>query len=244
MMTDTRNSSDQALPGSEQITDPTRIERLLERLAKNHALLTVMMPGHAERYTSSIVNVAGPYVLLDELMPTGGHRVLLEACALEVTGKLDGIEFRFAATLDDVDNHDDMITYRVNLPARLEYCQRRMDFRAHIPIAQKLQVIITSGDDSVIEGELYDLSRGGAGVILPGEVPLLKPARRYECAIELPDAAWLYCAIEMRHVKDLPSGDRHLIGARFAELSPVQSRLVAHCITRLERELIRKHVVD
>jgi hypothetical protein len=42
----------------------------------------------------------------------------------------------------------------------------------------------------------------------------------------------------------MPAGDRHLIGARFADLSPVQIRLVAHTITGLEREQIRKRVVD
>ncbi|MGB5261531.1 MAG: flagellar regulator YcgR PilZN domain-containing protein [Gammaproteobacteria bacterium] len=244
MMTETRNSKNQPLPESERITDPTRIERLLDRLAKQHALLTVMIPGHTERFTSSIVNVAGPHVLLDELMPTGGHRLLLEARALEVTGKLDGIEFRFSATLEDIDSHDDMIAYRVNLPALLEYCQRRMDYRAHIPIAQTRRVIIARADDSVIEGELFDLSRGGAGIVLPGEAPALKPARWYECAIELPGADWLYCAIEMRHAKDMPSGDRHLIGVQFDKLSSVQARLVAHCIVQLERELIRKRVAD
>ena len=60
----------------------------------------------------------------------------------------------------------------------------------------------------------------------------------------LPGSDWLFCALEMRHAKDMPAGDRHLIGARFDELSPVQIRLVAHCITRIEREQIRKRVVD
>ncbi|MBT8131336.1 MAG: flagellar brake protein, partial [Gammaproteobacteria bacterium] len=228
----------------EQISDPARMAVLLDRMARHHALLTIEIPGSDEQYTSSIVAVNTPYVLLDELLPSSGHRRLLETRKLQVSGKLEGIDIRFSAALEDVEEQDGMITYRAHLPARLEYGQRRMDFRAHIPIAHPLRVVIAGDRDSVAEGELYDLSRGGAGIVLPGEAPALKPARWYDCAIELPGSDWLFCALEMRHAKDMPAGDRHLIGARFDELSPVQTRLVAHCITRLEREQIRKRVVD
>ena len=240
-MTDTRTN--QPLPDSEKISDPTRMAVLLDRMARHHTLLTIEIPGSDEQYTSSIVAVNSPYVLLDELLPSSGHRKLLEVRRLQVSGKLEGIDIRFSAGLEDVEEQDGMITYRAHLPVRLEYRQRRMDYRAHIPIAHPLRVVIAGEGGSVTEGELYDLSQGGAGIVLPGEAPVLKPARWYDCAIELPDA-WLFCTLEMRHAKDMPAGDRHLIGARFADLSPVQTRLVAHTITGLEREQIRKRVVD
>ena len=151
-----------SLPDSERITDPVRVARLLEQLAKRHELLTAEIPGHPERYTTSIVNVGSPYVLLDELMPTTGHPLLLAERTLQVTGKLDGIDIRFITTLEHVDKQDDMVTYHMNLPGQLEYRQRRMDYRAHIPMAQLLRVIIDSGDGTVVEGVLHDLSHGGA----------------------------------------------------------------------------------
>ena len=225
---------------SELVTDRVRIAALLERLTRQHTLLEVAIPGKPQRFTSSVVAVQDDHVLLDELMPAEGHQLLLEVRNVQVSGKLDGVDFRFIATLEDVDKADGMITYRVNLPARLEYRQRRMDYRAHIPIARKLRVIIDAGDADEIEGELYDLSLGGVGMILPGETPALHGSRWYECAIEMPDDSWLYSQIEFCHARTIPAHARHLIGARFPGLSPVQAQLVGRCIGMLERELIRK----
>ena len=235
--------ADTTLPDSEQITDPTRVSCLLERLARQHGLLTVLIPGHREQFTTSIVAVDGPYVLLDELLPADGHRLLPDARALQVTGKLEGIDFRFIASLEDVEQADGMVTYRAHLPTRLDYRQRRMDYRAHIPIAKRLRVVIDKNNE-VLEGELYDLSLGGVGMVLPGEAPALRPRRWYDCAIELPDTSWLYCRIELCHARTVPDHGRHLVGARFARLSPVQSQQVGRCIAMLERELIRKRAVD
>ncbi len=218
--------------------------RLLERMARQHVLLTVEIPGQPERYTSSIVNVDGPNVLLDELLPTSGHQLLLAKRTLQVMGKLDGIDIRFIATLERVDDRDNMITYYMNLPKQLEYRQRRLDFRAHIPMAQTLRVIIDSNDGAVIEGVLHDLSHGGAGMVFTEAMPVVEPGLLHECAIELPDATWLYCAVELRHSKNIPLRDQQLVGARFADLSTAQSRLVGQCINALQREYLRKRVAD
>ena len=244
MTTKVPTKSYKSLPDSQQIADPVRVARLLERLAKGHALLTVEIPGHSGHYTSSIVGVDGPCVLLDELLPSTGHQLLLAARTLLVTGRLDGIDIRFITTLEQVDNQDSMMTYHVNLPGRLEYRQRRLDYRADIPMAQTLRVIIDSSDGTVVEGVLHDLSHGGAGMTFPQGQPVVELGLHHECAIELPDDVWLYCTVELRYSKDIPLRDRQLIGARFIELSRAQARLVGHCITELEREFIRKRVVE
>jgi len=239
-----QTSSYRSLPDSEQITDLARVARVLDRLAKQHMLLTVEIPGHPEHYTSSIVDVDSPYVLLDELLPTTGHQLLLAERTLQVSGKLDGIDIRFLTTLEHVDDRDGMVTYHTNLPDRLEYRQRRKDYRAHIPMAKTLRVITDSSDGAPVEGVLHDLSHSGAGMIFPDGTPAVEPGLLYECAIELPDNVWLYCAVEFRHSKDIPSRDRQLVGARFTGLSLAQARLVGHCISELEREFIRKRASD
>jgi c-di-GMP-binding flagellar brake protein YcgR len=244
MITKARTSSNKSLPDSEQITDPARVERLLERLGKRYTPLTVRIPGYEEDYTSCIVDVDRPYVLLDKLVSSTGHRLLLSERALQVTGKLDGIDIRFITTLERVDDQDDVVTYYINLPERLEYRQRRLDYRAHIPAAQKLRVIIDDRDGTVIEGVLHDLSRGGAGMYFPDGEPAVEPGLLHECAIELPGDVWLYCAVELRYSKDIPSRDRQLIGARFTDLGHEQARLVARCISELEREFIRKRTAE
>jgi c-di-GMP-binding flagellar brake protein YcgR len=240
MITKAQTSTYQPLPDSEEITDTVRIERLLERWAKQRALLTVDIPGHQEHYTSGIVSVDRPYILLDELLPSTGHQQLLAERTLQVTGKMDGIDIRFITTLDHVDDGDSMVTYHMNLPAQIEYRQRRLAYRAHVPMAQTLRVIVDSKDGTVIEGELHDLSHGGAGMIFPDGPPAVVPGLLYECAIELPDDVWLYCAVELRYSKSIRTRDRQLIGARLNGLSPVQARLVGQFVSKLERESVRK----
>jgi c-di-GMP-binding flagellar brake protein YcgR len=245
MITKARTSSDQSLADSEQITDTGRMVLLLERLAKQHSLLTVDIPGHQEHYTSSIVSVDRPYVLLDELLPATGHQLLCAERTLQISGKLDGIDIRFITSLERVENRDNMVTYHMNLPGQIEYRQRRLAYRAHIPIAQTLRVIIDSREGIVAEGVLHDLSHGGAGMIFAGgRPPAAVPGLLYECAIELPDDVWLHCTVELCYSKSIRSRDGQLIGARFNELSPAQARLVGHCVSKLEREFVRKRAAE
>lgn len=240
MKTKAQSRSYQPLPDSERITDPARVARLLERLAKQHTQLTVEIPGHQEHYSSVIVDVERPNILLDELLPSSGHQLLLAERTLQVTGKIDGIDIRFITTLERVDDRDKVITYQMDLPEQLEYRQRRMDHRANIPLAESLRVIIDCRDGTVSEGVLHDLSHGGAGMIFPEGPPTVESGLLYECAIELPEDVWLYCAVGLCHSKSIRSRNQQLIGARFIDLSPAQSRLVVHCISELEREIIRK----
>jgi c-di-GMP-binding flagellar brake protein YcgR len=229
---------------SEKITDPGRMVRLLDRLAKQHTLLTVVISGHREQYSSSIVKVSKPYVLLDELIPNTGHELLVAECALDVSGKLDGIDIRFVATLERVENRKNAVTCYVNLPGEIEYLQRRLDYRVHIPMVRTLRVIIDGQAGAVFEGVLHDISHGGAGITFPTGVVAVEPGRLHECAIELPGDVWLYCAAEMRYAKDARSPDRQLIGVRFAELGAAQKQLVGQCIRELERESIRKRAAE
>jgi len=232
------------MPDSEQITDPARMVRLLERLAIRYTPLTVRVSGHKELYTSCIVDVDRQHVLLDELLPSSGHELLLAERALSVKGKLDGIDISFTSTLERVDVQDQVVTYHMDLPRQLEYRQRRLDYRVHIPMTMRLRAIFDDAAGAAIEGELHDLSRGGAGLIFPDDKPVVEAGLLQECAIELSDEEWLYCAVELRYSKNFPPRDRQLIGARFIGLSPAQERLIGRCISELEREFIRKRAVD
>ena len=229
---------------SEKITDTGRMVRLLERLAKQHTLLTVVIPGHQEHYTSCIVKVSRPYVLLDELIPNTGHPLLVSERALDVRGKLDGIDIRFITTLKRVESKKNAITCHVNLPGHIEYRQRRLDYRVNIPMVRMLRVIIDGQAGGVFEGVLHDISHGGAGMLFPAGAVSVEPGRLHECAIELPGDVWLYCTVELRYAKKNRSPGQQLIGARFDKLCPAQQQLVGHCIKELERESIRKRAAE
>lgn len=229
-----------SLADSEQITDPVKVTRLLERFTKRYTPLTVQIPGHKEHYTSSIVDVVGKDVLLDELLPSTGHQLLITERALQVTGKLDGIDIQFVSTLKHVGDKDNILTYYIELPSLLEYRQRRLGYRVRIPMTMKLPVSIKNKSGKIVKGELHDLSYGGAGLICLEDKIIMKTGELHKCTIDLPDGECIDCTAELRYSKDIPSRDTQFIGIQFVELSPVQSRIIGRCISELEREFIRK----
>ncbi|MGB5395643.1 MAG: flagellar regulator YcgR PilZN domain-containing protein, partial [Gammaproteobacteria bacterium] len=225
---------------SELITEQTRIARLLAQLARRHTPLTVRIPGHKARFTSCTVDVEQSHVLLDELMPSTGHELLIKARKLNVSCKLDGVEIEFVASLARTDELNKLLTYYMHLPTQIEYRQRRQHYRVHIPLSKQLRVIVDVGDTAMHEGMLHDLSRGGAGVIFSANDIILEHGQQHECAIELPDTGWLYCTVELRYSKDTRKLKQQLTGAHFIDLHPAQTRLIGRCISELEREFIRK----
>ena len=240
MKTKVRTSSYTTLPDSELIKDPARIVPLLDRLAKRHTPLTVQIPGRDQYYTSYIVDVDKKQLLLDELLPSAGQALLNQHRILQATAKLDGIDIRFITPLERVDKKKNVLTYYMGLPEQLEYRQRRLSYRVPIPMSRQLRVIIENKDDTMFEGVLHDLSHGGAGMVFPDAEPVVKPGLLHECAIELVGDEWLYCAVELRYSKTIPSRKRQFIGARFTDLSHAQDHMVGRCINELEREFIRK----
>jgi c-di-GMP-binding flagellar brake protein YcgR len=240
MRTKTPMDAYEPLLDSEQITDSKKISKLLERFTKRYTPLTVQIPNHRQHYTSCIINVEAKSVLLDELLPATGHPLLLTERALHVRGKLDGIDIQFFTTLQHVGNKDNLLTYYMSLPKLLEYRQRRLNYRARIPVTMKLPVIIENINGEVIRGELHNLSYGGAGMIFLPDKTIMETGKLHECAIELPNGDWIYCTVELRHSKDIPLRKTQFVGAQFVGLLAMQSRLIGRCVSELEREFIRK----
>ena len=228
---------------SEQLTDPGRIARLLEKMSKHYSPLTIEIPGYKMHYTSCIVEVDKPYVLLDQLMPSSGHDKIMAERKVHASGKLNGVDIQFTSTLVRADVQKNMLTYYLKLPEVLHYQQRRQAYRVRIPMSRQLHILIDNNDSTMIAGELHDLSHGGVGKIIPEDQNKIQTGNRYECVIELPCREWLYCTVEIRYQKNIKSRKRQLIGAKFIDLSKIQKRLIARCISELELEEIRKRAM-
>lgn len=240
MASKAKTSAYKSLPDSQEITNPAKILRLLERFTKGYNPLTIQILDHKTLHTSCIVSVDKRQVLLDELLPSTGHQLLLSKRTLQATGKLEGVDVRFATTLKHVDNKSDTLSYSMKLPKTIEYRQRRMNYRVHIPMSMQLPVIIENKAGLKNKGTLRDLSYGGAGIIFLTESSQIKTNDSYQCIIELPDNQHISCTAEMRYSKNIPSQKTQLIGVQFAGLSPEQSQHIGRCINELEREFIKK----
>jgi len=228
---------------SELVTDSGRIARLLDKMSRHYSPLTVKIPGYKIGYTSCVVGVDKPYVMLDQLMPTSGHDKLMAERKMHVTGKLDGVDIAFTTTLVRAEEQKNILTYYLKLPDKLQYQQRRQAYRVRIPMSKQLRVLIDNNDDTIITGELHNLSHGGVGKIIPDGQSKIHKGNQHECVIELPCGECLYCTVEMRFIKTIASRKRQLIGAHFINLSKIQKRMIARCISELELEEIRKRAM-
>ncbi len=221
-------------PATEKIIDPSRIALLLEQLSKHYSPLIVQIQGRQQRYACCIVDVNKPYVLFDQLMPETGHQHLLEVRKIRASGRLNGVEISFNTTLEHVIEQDNLLSYQMKLPTTLKYRQRRSAYRVRIPYSMQLRVLIDNGGDVLVNGQLHDLSHGGAGKIMADGKFELNIAQLYECAIELPCGEWIFCTVETCYLKDVPARKRRLIGASFVDLTARQSRVIGRCISELE----------
>lgn len=240
-MTNTKNKNTfKPLSDSQEITSPEKILRLLERFTKGYNPLTIQILGHKELHTSSIISVDKKQVLLDELLPATGHQLLLTEQSLQATGKLEGVDVRFVTSLKHVDDTTDTLSFYMSLPKVIEYRQRRLNYRAHVPVSMQLPVIIGNKNSFKVKGTLRDLSFGGAGIIFLADRSQITTGTSYECIIELPDGQRINCSAEPRYSKNIPSQKTQLVGVQFSNLLPEQSRHIGNCINELEREFIKK----
>lgn len=234
------NKAKNTTTDNEQITESASIVRILKQLTTRNTPLTVQIADRNASYTSYTVGVEKSHLLLDELIPTTGHQILLEERNITVSSKLDGVDIHFNTSLVSVDEQDKVLTYRMSLPKQLEYHQRRQDYRVHIPMSKLLRVFILDRADTMHEATLHDISHGGAGLVFTTPANTIESGQIYGFAFELPNDVWLYCFAEICHSKTIPPKNRQLIGIKFVELSPAQPRLLRRFISQLEREIIKK----
>ena len=86
----------------------------------------------------------------------------------------------------------------MKLPEIIEYRQRRLNYRVHIPVTLQLSVTIENRKGNKIKGSLRDLSYGGVGIIILANKTLIQTGEEHECIIELPDGEKICCTAELR----------------------------------------------
>lgn len=225
----------------EYVTESARQCALLKRLKDVRALLTVRVPGSDETFVSTVLGVDASHgeFVLDELSPTAGHALLVKSGRAQVQGLLGGVSLRFNLKLGSVGEHRGIAFYRLPLPTRMEYRQRRADFRVRVGFAQQSPVVLKDEENELATGRLRDLSVGGLGASFPIGAAM-SAGDTFNCSIDLPDGGTMGCSIQVCHVETDQEHGELKVGARFVHLEPNQRRLLQRCVTALEREMLRR----
>ena len=229
----------------ERITQPAEISLLLQRIHEAHALLSARLADDPSPYLTAIIGCDGARgeLLLDELNPLRGHERFVAQGRLTAQCKLRGVEMSFDVQLKETIKSESGLLYRTALPAVVRYLQRRNAYRAPVPIQQGASLTLSAPGRNPIKALVCDISRTGIGARTAG--PGLDEGETWpDCEIALPDGASVRCAIELRYVGSHNTNNYVRIGGRFVELAPEHEKIIQRFVTKMERELLRKHPKD
>lgn len=230
----------------EKITDPARIANILKRLHQERALLTISLPGSQHLYTSALLKVDTEqgYLLLDELNPRIGHTQFMVAKKALVRARLSGVEVDFSTVLQGVGGESGIAFYQTSLPTLLKYQQRRAYYRVHVGAGHTVPVSIVRREGEAFQGELWDISAGGAGLRLSTTIHLPQPLTQGEilagCQIHLNADTHISSGLEVRFLSHDEQHKVVRLGGRFVGLDKPQQKKVEQFIAGVDRELRKR----
>ncbi len=233
---------------AEWITQPERIAGQLDRLQRAHTLLTVTVGGSSDPYNSILLDIdrSGPHLLMDQLHPPAGHEQLLVQRRFRVHARHEGIELSFEGRLTEVITSNGQAIYRVRLPEKLYYRQRRAHYRAQVGRGNTIPVYLLDESESQYSGWLANISVGGIGAHLDAKTleELDQGVLIPTCRFETPDRIEIASGLEIRFVQSEAQGKWLRIGGRFTRLDRQQERAIQRFVAQLDRELIKKKPRD
>ncbi len=229
-----------ARDGIEHITSHEQIGILLKNMLEQHALLTIYPDGDTTGYISAIIKVstAKHIFLLDGIKPAKAHQSLVESGRFKAIGRLHGIKTSFSGTISSTGEDAGMPYYRVGFPAEIIHEQKRQYFRASMPLDNSLKVMIRTSDDTMLEGELRDMSVGGICATLEGTFhsELEKGMLLSNCRISLSEQEEITTSLELRYLGTRTNSNKTYIGARFVDIDKATRRHIQHLVGKLDRK--------
>lgn len=240
-----KNNKQPAPSSVELLKDPASIAQILTRLQINRNLVALSLPSSNESCLSTVikVNLEQGFLLLDELSSAAAHQRLLAEKRFHFHAVVDGVKIDFNGVVDHFSNDSMGAFYKVPLPAKIQYMQQRVHYRARIAIGDTISVALSRSEltSSTIKGGLHDLSVGGLGANFKKQ--LEKPIKSGDffpgCMITLPDATTIACSFEARFVT--PGKDKSLrVGGRFVDIDMAQQRHIEHFVAEMDRAFLRK----
>lgn len=225
----------------ETLTDTTRIVGLFKRLLEQHTLLSIKIEGHAQEFTTAVINVSpenGAF-MLDELKPEQGHALLKLSPTFKARAQLEGVLIVFTATVMAFGEQDAIAYYTIQIPSQLDYHQRRQSVRIPLSAANPLPVTLTTEDGLSLRGNMADLSLGGLRIRFGMDLPTtLEPGQKLECNFPLPpdNKQRFTCEVIIRVIKGHhESYKAAFIGGQFIDITKPQERQISRMVMLLQR---------
>lgn len=228
-------------PALERVTHRPRILSLLQQVFESRTILTVHLPEDNNRYTSALlgINEDADSLLLDELNPKQGHDRLIKTKQMNISARLAGVNIYFKSNLLSVAQENGIALYRVPVPERLLYEQKRGAFRVRVGAGMHIPLALRN-EESTLQGYLTDVSSTGAGALLEAEDNVaigtifeysLGPAEGF---------AVISGALEIRFCKFDEQTKLYRLGCQFVNQAHAQIAQMERFVMGLQREVIKR----
>jgi len=225
------------------LTDPGKIRKLLKDIESASPLCTANFEGTAEEISTSVLDIQHEkgQIILDELIPKHGNELLLDKKEFKLSTTFNGIRLAFKLSGIKTSSSRGIAYYKAAIPERIYYPQRRSSPRIKISSLNIPFTGVSKKTKSTVGGYIYDLSRGGIGIITNNNRARIQRGETInQCRITI-DNTHINFDLEIRFVKTSQQrSSKTLIGGFFENIPSNKLHKLEHFITGLEREEIRK----
>jgi c-di-GMP-binding flagellar brake protein YcgR len=235
----------QEIPADDEFRVETKdqVVALLVRASSTHVLFRVELPGQEHTFSTALLGIYDEhdFIILDELSPETGHRLLRNGDKISLSGRLDGVVLRFSAQLLEVRKKNGIAFYKATLPPNLYYGQQRSACRIPSSGADiNFHALRGRGSSQILKGYVSDLSREGVGIILTEEVELYQGEIIPSCIVRLPDEGEVSFSLEVCFCKQNAKQQVTRVGGKFTQIDPSSLQKIRKVLYRMERKHTRR----
>lgn len=213
---------------------PSELAPLLLRAGELRPLLAVGAAGGAARNSLLLhVDLIEQKLLIDPPQPP-----LLEPlpARLSLSTRIEGGALDFTASLEGSSRFEGEPALCLHWPERARYLQRRVAYRLGIPRDIPAPPARFDGPQLSFTGTIVDLSRHGAGALVPGSTRV-REGDVLTCRLRVGELE-IDAEVEVR--SRIPRLDRVRMGLRFARLSAASAERLSAAVACLERAQLRR----
>lgn len=226
------------------VTERSKIVKLLNDLAADISLCTIEIEDCNDKFTSTILetNEEKGSFILDELTPFQGNRLIVSKDEFKLSTRLKGIYLSFISSRIKYGTSNGIDFYEVDLPTKIYYPQRRSTPRITFRSLQIFFQAISTRNQLTVSGQVFDISRGGIGIILSDNRARIQRGEKLtNCRMLLPGDFEVKFDMTVRSIKPQTQNSSIIqIGGYFENLSSRTEKKLEHFLTALEREDIRR----
>lgn len=221
---------------------PLAISGVLRDLQKQQVPVRLSWSGG--QLISRILDASSERLVLDFGSQTWENQSILRAENIDVGAETDGAKVEFALSAVEAGEYQGLPAFITPLPASLWFVQRREFFRISAPVQPACHCTAVMPDGSRLRFRVSDISVGGMGALVEGEMPenLTEGMMFPHCEVDLLDRGKYHFDMQLLTLSSRTFVDskNHTVSTprlsfRFLNVNPATERELQRIIFSLER---------